>query len=216
LVVARLFSGPSSGSVEKRRVDFVLDNVGMELFADLCLGELLLTLNLCDQVVFHTKNSPWFVSDTTNADFYWTLEMLLGSQTATLRSLGEKWQRRLDDNSFHVKSHAFWTLPFAFNLMPQMGPDLWKHFNDESILIIFKGDLNFRKLVGDLAWPPTTPFHVAVREFRPKTPFVILRTLKADVVTGMKEGEAEKMTEKDPEWMVSGDYAVIHYCSIKD
>lgn len=196
---------------KKRRVDFILDNAGLELFADLCLGELLLTYKLCDQVVYHVKNFPWFVSDTTCADFYWTLEMLLGSQSEPMSKLGEKWQHRLEDNSFHVKSHAFWTLPFAFNHMPRMGSDLWQYINDGGLLAIFKGDLNYRKLIGDLAWPSTTPLRTAVQEFLPKTPFVVLRTMKADVVTGMKEGEAEKMSAKDPKWMISGDYAVIQY-----
>ena len=36
-----------------------------------------------------------------------------------------------------------------------------------------------------------------------------LRTLKADVVTGMEPGKAEEISKKDPNWMESGNWGVI-------
>ena len=35
-----------------------------------------------------------------------------------------------------------------------------------------------------------------------------LRTAKADVMVGLEPGQAEKVTEQDPEWMVDRDRAV--------
>ena len=64
---------------------------------------------------------------------------------------------------------------FTFSLLRGEDPDLYRSLSEAS-LVIFKGDLNYRKLVGDLAWEPTTPFEKALQGFHP-APLVSLRTL---------------------------------------
>lgn len=80
----------------------------------------------------------------------------------------------------------------------------------EAKLVIFKGDLNYRKLFGERNWEPTTPVSVALQNFQP-TKMCILRTLKADIICGLRKGLAEELDETDPNWMVSGNYGVIQY-----
>ena len=82
--------------------------------------------------------------------------------------------------------------------------------------VIIKGDLNYRKLIGDLNWPYDTSLHVAVQRFKP-TNLCAVRTLKADLVANLDLDESSnekyrKLKVKHPTgnaWMNTGDYGVI-------
>lgn len=91
--------------------------------------------------------------------------------------------------------------------MKQIDRNLYNSL-EESKLLIFKGDLNYRKLVGDMNWVHTEKFEVALRGFNP-APLVTLRTIKADVVVGLKPGQAEEVMKLDKDWLTTGKYAVV-------
>jgi hypothetical protein len=40
-------------------------------------------------------------------------------------------------------------------------------------------------------------------------PFVTLRTLKGEIMVGLKPGQAEALHEKDPTWLINGKRGVI-------
>ena len=91
--------------------------------------------------------------------------------------------------------------------MKTVAPELYSLLS-ESFLIIFKGDLNYRKLLADRNWMYTQDFSIALGGFQP-TNVCALRTLKADLVTGLPPGVAEKTAKENKDWMITGQYAVL-------
>jgi len=87
-------------------------------------------------------------------------------------------------------------------------PDLFLHLAD-SDLVIFKGDLNHRKLTYDCHAPPSTPFDMAIGPLatEPGAPPVLsLRTIKSDVVVGIPPNKAEELDETEKGWKISGEF----------
>lgn len=192
------------------RVDFIMDNAGYELFTDLCFADFLCSKNLVHSVRFHVKEIPWFVSDTTSRDLAWTLQTMKGHvQEQALADMGKRWEEKFLSGQWEMVSHFFWTLPHDFSEMSTVAPALYEQLGG-SHLLVFKGDLNYRKLTGDRKWEPTTPFHVSLRGFQPAA-LCTLRTLKADVVVGLQTHQAEESRKINQSWMTSGDFAVIQF-----
>lgn len=195
---------------KKVRVDIVLDNAGFELVTDLCLAEFLITSELASRIVFHAKSMPWFVSDVTLEDWDWTLNNMRRMNHIAINQLCQRWQGYLQDKTWVVETHDFWTMPNTYNEMIKESPELHTNLS-HSDFILFKGDLNYRKLVSDRQWDPTTQFKRALRSFHPAS-LCSLRTLKSDCVVGLNPGQAEAAESKDANWMINGDWAVISAC----
>jgi len=76
-----------------------------------------------------------------------------------------------------------------------------------SDLVIFKGDLNHRKLGYDCHYPYNTPFSQAIGPLASTPgapPIVSLRTVKSDIVVGIPDGVGEKLDEEEKGWKISG------------
>ena len=189
-------------------IDFVLDNAGFELLTDLCLADFLISKRLCSRIILYVKCFPWFVSDATKTDFNWLIEQLNQSSASPIRQqTAKRWEEHLQNGQWILQSHRFFTLPYDFAQMQRIAPELYCAMS-QSKLLIFKGDLNYRKLVGDLKWSIQERFETALRGFHP-TSLVILRTCKADVQVELDEKSVEQVTKLDPKWMVNGKWAVI-------
>ncbi|XP_067845464.1 damage-control phosphatase ARMT1 isoform X2 [Heptranchias perlo] len=191
------------------RVDIVLDNSGFELVTDLILADFLITSRLADEIHFHGKSIPWFVSDTTKRDFDWILKKMQTANHMPMSRCGVVWEKNMKKGVWIYHDHPFWTLPNEFCDMPLVADDLYAELQ-KSNLIFFKGDLNYRKLTGDRKWSYTVSFDTALREFQP-APLCSLRTLKADIQVGLKPGQGEQLAVSDPEWMTIGRYAIIQF-----
>ncbi|KAG5846464.1 hypothetical protein ANANG_G00115240 [Anguilla anguilla] len=213
LVWSALTGGKTPGGSGKPqgRVDIVLDNAGFELVTDLVFADFLVSSGLARQVHFHGKSMPWFVSDTTREDFSWTIRQTMAANHKWMSKSGAQWQRYVKDGTWCYHDHPFWTLPHEFCDMAADAPDLYAALQ-EADLVLFKGDLNYRKLTSDRDWAHTETFERALRGFQP-APLCSLRTLKANVQVGLRPDQGESLTAREPGWMTSGAYAVIQFSS---
>lgn len=142
------------------------------------------------------------------------LEEMKSSSNECLSQLGERWLKRIQEGSFVIQSHKFWTLAQDYSEMKSIASDLYQDLSQAKV-VFFKGDLNYRKLVGDRKWPHTTPFTEALWGFLP-APLCSLRTLKADVQVGLLPGQDNKIQAESKDWMTTGNYAIIQYaCPIQ-
>ncbi|XP_011184626.1 damage-control phosphatase ARMT1-like [Zeugodacus cucurbitae] len=191
-------------------VEFVCDNAGYELFTDFVFADYLIKSKLAEKIRFHLKAIPWFVSDATINDLNWTFRYLQNQTIPILKEYGRRWQQLLNEKKFEIASlDYFWTSPYEYYRMCNINPELYANLS-ESRLVIFKGDLNYRKLIGDFSWSFTDPFTTCLRGFLP-TNLVSLRTVKADLICGLLEGQAEKLFEIDQNWMTTGEYGTIQF-----
>ncbi|WWD21880.1 hypothetical protein CI109_106368 [Kwoniella shandongensis] len=217
-------------SVKDGRVDIIMDNAGFEVYTDLILADFLVSVvPTINEVVFHPKAIPWFVSDVLPSDFTWAIDSLLDTTFFTqhastpltqedidnLVTLARRWQSHVASGKFRLSVPldtklgaktplgGFWTTQFAYHDLPAVAPELLEELQ-KSDLVIFKGDLNYRKLLGDAWWPTTTPFEEALGPLAGKITLLSLRTNKADTIAGLDEGIAEKLDKEAPDWRVSG------------
>jgi hypothetical protein len=181
-------------------VMYVADNAGREITADLLLVDRLLADGL--SVVMHVKPAPTFVSDATVPDVVAALGALAASGDAGSAAAG-RLRAAAREGALAVRTHWFWTTPFSFHHLP---PELVAQIR-ESTFVLLKGDLNYRRLLGDLWWPPTADFADATAYL--PAPVGVLRTLKSDVVAGLPAEVAVRLERDEPGWRTSGRYAVI-------
>ena len=213
-------------ALKNARVDICMDNSGFELFGDLILADWLLSAGYAKTVHLHFKRIPWFVSDSTLNDLNWLLDVCQGLSTQTftdkmvdqlpvdLLALTARLRRHISAKSIIPEIHPFWTLPHAYYHLEELAIDLHNMLFHQSDVVIFKGDLHYRKLVYDCQWEPEIPFIEAIGPVWKgmRGMLCALRTCKADVVVGLESGKAATLTTQDKEWMVNGKYGVIHAC----
>lgn len=188
-------------------VDIILDNAGYEFFTDLCLAIFLVAHNFAEKIRFYVKRYPWYISDAMKHDFHWTLHYMNNSSNEDLQKLAKLASEHLKNSVWTIEEESYWTGPYDFAGMREQDPVLYAKLS-EAKLAIFKGDLNYRKLVGDINWEYTTEFTKALRGFQP-TYILTLRTVKSDVCVGLPRGVADKLFQKDEGWMFTGQCGLI-------
>ncbi|CAN7996886.1 unnamed protein product, partial [Ixodes hexagonus] len=189
------------------QIHLVMDNAGYELATDLCLLDYLHDCGFMSRACLHVKAMPWYVSDVTRRDLYDALRQLRELDHEPSSALARRCLSRLESNLWTVSEDPFWTLPHDYARMASVRPQLYQSLRDAD-LVLFKGDLNYRKLVGDLQWEPSTPFRDALRGFEPSF-LCTLRTIKADTVAGLDADLAKEVARQSPDWMVTGEYALV-------
>ena len=185
-------------------VVLVADNAGRELIPDLLLIDHLLRSNSQATLDLHVKPSPYFVSDATPADVIAGLRWLATVGDRRLSEAAARLKAAFTAGRLSMVAHPFACAPLSYHAMPA---DLAGRFSATTVTVL-KGDLNYRRLVGDLHWPPTTPFEAVTAYF--PSPVVALRTLKSDVAVGLGAAQVDALAQADASWRTAGTYAVVH------
>ncbi|MGW0760684.1 damage-control phosphatase ARMT1 family protein [Streptomyces sp. NPDC002814] len=181
----------------------VADNAGRELIPDLLLIAHLLAHGHIGRAVLHIKPYPYYVSDATTADVLDALRRITAVPGVAAGHGRELWAA-MTDGRLTVRAHPFSCAPLSYADMPD---DLRADFASATLTVV-KGDLNYRRLVGDRMWPPTTPFDEVTAYF--PGPVAALRTLKSDVITGLDPAtEAALVAAEGQRWRTGGTHALI-------
>jgi uncharacterized protein with ATP-grasp and redox domains len=184
------------------RVAIITDNAGTELVMDLVLADLLLAEEQAGEVCLHIKPQPFYVSDVIARDVMDAAEALpAGGEAAG--ALAERLRQHIQEGRLGVLDHWLYASSLFFFQLPADLRDRLASMD----LVIVKGDANYRRLVGDVHWPPSTPFERVAGYF--PAPVAALRTFKSEVVVGLGPGQAERLDAEDPDWRVNGRRGVI-------
>jgi len=185
------------------RVDFICDNVGSDLLFDLALADFLLQEGWAREIHLNLKNQPFFVSDALPADARRSLALLQAHPISGLQALGVRLEKNLSAGRLVFDTDPFWTSWHMFREMPA-------HLQQQLAsagLVLVKGDVNYRRLLDDRHWAPTTRLEAVCAYF--PAPFVVLRTLKGEIMAGLQAGQAQALQTEDPTWLINGKRGVI-------
>ena len=185
------------------RVDIVADNSGLELLLDMRLADLMVTHGLAE-VRFHLKRMPFFVSDAMIRDVEHTLNRLEACAPHGTE-MASRWRRAIATGTIALRDDPFWSTCLSYHQMPahvarELAP---------SHLVLFKGDVNYRRVLDDRHWPTTA--HLADIAGHLPAPFAVLRTLKGELIVDLAPGQAQALATLDPTWMINGERGVIQF-----
>ncbi|MBB6481501.1 ARMT1-like domain-containing protein [Spirochaeta isovalerica] len=184
---------------ESRQVHIVLDNAGEELFYDLLMVYWFFKNTGIRKIHLHFKQLPYFVSDALISDYRHLLKIL--SEDKTTEWFVRDMNRFEEEEMLVLSDNPYWSSGELYSQIPER---LAGEFSDAD-LVIFKGDLNYRRLVGDNDWKWDTETASLVNYF--PSDILISRILKCEVMTGLDQ-EAVPDRNKT-EWMFSGNYGQL-------
>jgi uncharacterized protein with ATP-grasp and redox domains len=190
-----------------RHVIYVTDNAGTELALDLALIDFMLARHpgrerpYVDKLTLHLKPQPFYVSDAMPQDVEQTLTAFAAANAVT-RALAERLRAHQAARRLVLRTHWFYPTSLQYFEAPD---DLFEEFK-RADFVVFKGDVNYRRLVGDAHWATTIAFEYPTRYF--PAPLVTLRTLKSEPIVGLKPGQADDLYKADREWRVNGKRGV--------
>lgn len=188
------------------KIAYFLDNVGKEMYFDLALIDVLLQRDFTQSITCYLKNQPFFVSDAMPKDFYRTIDLIASSPVPECENLAIRITKGLKSGKITIETPPFLTTSRTFRDMP----NALKRKIGKNDLAILKGDVNFRRLVGDRHWDPTTPIETAAGYF--PTTFLSLRTLKSELIIGLNSEQIQNLESKAEEnWLINGKRGMITF-----
>ncbi|MEP7241614.1 MAG: ARMT1-like domain-containing protein [Devosia sp.] len=154
-----------------RRLNIVADNFGIEFLADLILAVTAAEAGL--ETHIHVKQLPMFVSDVTVEDVTILLDRL-----GPPSKLSQRLASAVRVQMIRVNSNSIWSAPKFLDGVPaeELGVG-------EGILTVLKGDLNYRRAIGDVSVDIGTPF--GALPVLPAASMLSLRSIKSYCVAGV-------------------------------
>lgn len=183
------------------RIDFVFDNAGIDVLADLLLIRRI--SKYCSHIIAHVRPYPIFVSDVTMTDLEYLIAELTTSSIPMSRRLGKDITQLLHQNRLILRTSPALGLPVCFC----EDKTLTRETFENTELVIFKGDLNYRYFAGDRRWPHTMEKRYFFERF--SRPAICLRTLKSEVLVGLPADVATRTLHLQPDWLTSGRHGII-------
>ena len=171
-------------AAEVSRLNIIADNFGGEFVADLVLAVIAAEAGI--ETALHVKRLPMFVSDTTEEDVALLLE-----KASRSNRFGARLHAVHDAGRLRLAAHPFWSAPLFLDRLPiaELG-------QGPGVLNVLKGDLNFRRAVGDACVAVDTPF--AALDTLPVAPMLALRSIKSYCAAGMAGWPSELSREDFP------------------
>jgi hypothetical protein len=139
------------------------------------------------------------------ADIWTTVYFISKVDDLESRKIGNMMIGYLNSGRLLLETHPFWTSPLpAWEMPADLRDDL-----KAATLIISKGDAHYRRLLGDRHWPHQTPVS-QILCYLPSS-LLALRTLKSEVAAGIEKDEVNRASQRDPDWLVSGQWGIIQF-----
>ena len=216
--IERFHDFASSSLYDRRSQDsyvhIITDNCGLELISDILLGSYLLKFTCVSEIVFHIKRFPIFVSDTIMSDVEDAVSILNDKLEGGLAFIPESISESdrtysfadMPEKKLHFKVNDIWHRETLFKDTEEF--KAWNN-DDSCALIIVKGDLNYRRLVGDYHWENTAS--TADKTSYIKKPLLIIRSLKSNVILNVSKEDVERLDKSAPNWKISGQYGIIQF-----
>ncbi|MEM7793899.1 MAG: ARMT1-like domain-containing protein [Cyanobacteria bacterium P01_C01_bin.118] len=191
-------------NLDQGEIRLIADNAGHELCWDLVMVDAILRLSSTISVVVHVKPWPMFVSDALFIDVEETINSFLNNDLSDkMRSLGQRLRTAMEDGRLQIQAEVDWGEPRHFD---SLNPNLANTLSN-SIGIIAKGDLNYRRFVQDRQWPMDTPIEIVTAGVPFKA--LALRVLKSDALVSITPSITEKAATKFEDWRTRGYFAVV-------
>lgn len=193
---------------EPGRVNLIADNAAEELLPDLLLIEHLITTGRATSATAFLKPRPYYVSDAMTQDAVALLRRLVAAPGLAGDAGRRLWQY-CSDGRLVFEAPDYFCSPLSFHDFPAE----FAAAVGSATLTLVKGDLNYRRLVGDRLWPVTTPFN-DLTAYLPG-PVAALRTCKSDVAVGLTADVAAELDATSPGWRFGGKHAVIQFTGVR-
>lgn len=214
---------------EETEINYLVDNSGVEFFADLTFAYVLLQMQSINNVILHINKLPVFVSDVIESDYEHMMglvEKIVNNIDNKNKEISETKQNADDNNTqpgygkalkkiqdlvkeekIKIVSNFIWNMPTPYKELRKK--DDRDVFSKPNSILIIKGDLNYRRLVEDKNWK----YNKKIENFTQyiECPTLVVRSIKSNLVLDFKESEYNKLQKTDKYWKENGEYGVIRF-----